>query len=424
LIVEDGSSSRKVLAELATQWGMAPVQAENAQQALTVCGTFPGVDLAVIDRQLPGLNGASLVAEIRKQRNHQSLPVVLLNSVGSSVEPSEALPACVHLNKPVKPAQLQTALLQLRSGTQPVAPRKAPTPSRLDASMAERLPLRILLADDNVINLKVALRLLLQLGYKADTACNGLEAFRAVEQKPYDVILMDVQMPEMDGLDATRRIRQRQQEPAPPAHFQKPIVIIAMTANAMQGDREKCVAAGMDDYLPKPVRPEALQAILELQAGRVLKFAAQTPASAAEPATPPPSSPPVLTVLPAPVQGPSMAEHPPIDMDRLNEFAGGSLENFNELVALYLKQTTEQIELIRTALAENNAERASRVAHSCAGASATCGMSAIVPLLRQVEHLTQEGKVPAANELVPAIDHEFTRLKHYLELHKPIALAG
>jgi len=129
-------------------------------------------------------------------------------------------------------------------------------------------------------------------------------------------------------------------------------------------------------------------------------------------------------VLPAPTEVSSVAEQPPIDMDRLNEFAGGSVENFNELVSLYLKQTTEQIDLIRTALAENNAERASRVAHSCAGASATCGMSAIVPLLRQVEHLTQEGKVPAANELLPAIDHEFTRLKHYLELHKPIALAG
>jgi CheY-like chemotaxis protein/HPt (histidine-containing phosphotransfer) domain-containing protein len=426
LIVEDGSSSRKVLAELATQWGMSPVQAENAQQALTVCGTFPGVDLAVIDRQLPGLNGASLVAEIRKQRNHQLLPVVLLNSVGASVDASEALPASVHLNKPVKPAQLQTALLQLRSGTQPVAPKKAATPSRLDASMAERVPLRILLADDNVINLKVALRLLLQLGYKADTACNGLEAFRAVEQKPYDVILMDVQMPEMDGLDATRRIRQRQQEPAPPAHFQRPIVIIAMTANAMQGDREKCVAAGMDDYLPKPVRPEALQAMLELQAARVLNFAAQSTASVAEVSTPPTPKAVESTgeILPFPVPPSPAAGHPPIDMDRLNEFAGGSVENFNELVALYLKQTTEQIELIRAALVENNAERASRVAHSCAGASATCGMSAIVPLLRQIEHLTQEGKVPAATELVPAIDHEFARLKHYLELHKPIALAG
>jgi CheY-like chemotaxis protein/HPt (histidine-containing phosphotransfer) domain-containing protein len=293
--------------------------------------------------------------------------------------------------------------------------------------MAQRLPLSILLADDNVINLKVALRLLLQLGYKADTASNGLEAIRAVEQKPYDVILMDVQMPEMDGLDATRRIRQRQQEPTPPGHFQRPIVIIAMTANAMQGDREKCVAAGMDDYLPKPVRPEALQAMLELQAARVLNLAAQDqkrPATTAEPAAPASSGAPTLTVLPAAVGGPSVAEQPPIDMDRLNEFAGGSLENYNELVALYLKQTTEQLELIRTALAEGNAERASRVAHSCAGASATCGMSAIVPLLRQVEQLTQEGKVSAANELVPAIDHEFARLQRYLELHKPIALAG
>ena len=433
LIVEDGSSSRKVLAELASQWGMAPVQAENAQQALTVVGTFPGVDLAIIDRQLPGLNGANLAAELRKQRNHQSLPVVLLNSVGASVDASDALPASVHLNKPVKPAQLQTALLQLRSGTQPVAPRKSPIPSRLDATMAARLPLRILLADDNVINLKVALRLLLQLGYKADTACNGLETFRAVEQKPYDVILMDVQMPEMDGLDATRRIRQRQQEPTPPGHFQKPIIIIAMTANAMQGDREKCVAAGMDDYLPKPVRPEALQAMLELHAVRVLNLAAPAAAPTAELSMPPSPNAgekgregagKILPFPFSPFPPCSPAEQPPVDMDRLNEFAGGSLENYNELVALYLKQTTEQIELIRAALAGNDAERASRVAHSCAGASATCGMSAIVPLLRQVEHLTQEGKVPAATELVPAIDHEFTRLKRYLELNKPIALAG
>jgi CheY-like chemotaxis protein len=395
LIVEDGSSSRKVLAELATQWGMSPVQAENAQQAMTVVGTFPGVDMAIIDRQLPSLNGASLALEIRKQRNHQSLPVVLLNSVGATAEFTEALPACVYLNKPVKPAQLKTALLQLRSGTQPVAPRKAASPSKLDASMAQRLPLRILLADDNVINLKVALRLLLQLGYKADTASNGLEAIRAVEQNPYDVILMDVQMPEMDGLDATRRIRQRQAEakvqgseskshggPAsgqgpwtldlgPSSPFHRPIIIIAMTANAMQGDREKCVAAGMDDYLPKPVRPEALQAMLELQAARVLDFAAPGRNVAGEPASGeqasgrsglPSAAPTALTVLPAPAEVPSMAEQPPIDMDRLNEFAGGSVENLNELVALYLKQTTEQIESIRAALAGNSAERASRVA--------------------------------------------------------------
>ena len=425
LIVEDGSSSRKVLAELATLWGMQPVQAENAQQALTIAGTFPGVDLAVIDRQLPGQNGADLAVEIRKQRNHQSLPVVLLNSVGTSTDSGESLSTAVYVNKPVKPAQLQTALVQLKSGTQSAPPRKAAIPSRLDATMAKRLPLKILLTDDNVINQKVALRLLLQLGYEADTAGNGLEAIRALEQKPYDVILMDVQMPEMDGLDATRRIRQRQQEPSPSGHFQRPIVIIAMTANAMQGDREKCVAAGMDDYLPKPVRPEALQVMLERHASQALKVATPVPSSAAEPAPlPPVATSPALTVLPPSTPGPALAEQPPIDMDRLNEFAGGSVENFNELVTLYFKQSTEQIELIRSALAEHNAERASRVAHSCAGASATCGMTAIVPLLRQIEHLTQEEKVDAAAELMPAIDHEFARLKRYLELHRPIALAG
>ena len=119
--------------------------------------------------------------------------------------------------------------------------------------MAARVPLRILLTDDNVINQKVALRLLQQLGYKADTANNGAEAIRALERHAYDIILMDVQMPEMDGLEATRRIRQRQQGPGPSPHFGQPIVIIAMTANAMQGDRERALSAGFSSYIAKPI---------------------------------------------------------------------------------------------------------------------------------------------------------------------------
>jgi CheY-like chemotaxis protein/HPt (histidine-containing phosphotransfer) domain-containing protein len=295
--------------------------------------------------------------------------------------------------------------------------------------MAERFPLSILLADDNAINQKVALRLLQQLGYKADTANNGLEAVRAVEQKPYDVILMDVQMPQMDGLEATRNIRQRQGEPASAGHFHRPITIIAMTANAMQGDREKCVAAGMDDYLAKPVRPEALQSMLELHAAQVFKTAALVPDPAAKPSNElslawPSADVPVLTILPETAAPATIVEQPPIDLDRLHEFAGGSVENYTELINLYLKQTTEQLEQVRAAIAENNAERVSRVAHSCAGSSATCGMDAIVPLLRQVEYVSQEGNLSAAVELLPAIEREFDRLKRYLELNKPIALAG
>ena len=125
---------------------------------------------------------------------------------------------------------------------------------RLDQSLAERLPLRLLLVDDNLINQKVASRLLQQMGYRPEIASNGFEAIRALERKPFDVILMDVQMPELDGLEATRRIRQRQQEPDAHPHFKAPLLIIAMTANAMQGDREKCLAAGMNEYIAKPIR--------------------------------------------------------------------------------------------------------------------------------------------------------------------------
>jgi HPt (histidine-containing phosphotransfer) domain-containing protein len=117
-------------------------------------------------------------------------------------------------------------------------------------------------------------------------------------------------------------------------------------------------------------------------------------------------------------------QHAPVDLERLNEFAGGSAENLEELIGLYLKQTTQQLEEIRAALSENNAERASRVAHSCAGASATCGIAGIVPLLRKMELLCQEADTSTAGGLMPAIEGEFERLKLYLQTHKPIALAG
>ena len=130
-------------------------------------------------------------------------------------------------------------------------------------TLASRLPLRVLLCDDNVINQKVALRLLQQMGYRADLAANGLEALAALDRQPYDLIFMDVMMPEMDGLEATRLIRERQKQPSQFPNYKSSIIIVAMTASAMQGDREKCLAAGMDDYVAKPVRLEDVRAIVE-----------------------------------------------------------------------------------------------------------------------------------------------------------------
>ncbi|MGZ5278010.1 MAG: response regulator, partial [Caldimonas sp.] len=160
-----------------------------------------------------------------------------------------------YLSKPLRQSQLFDTLVGLLGhDSAPVAARTK-VKSTIDAEMAARHPLRILLAEDNVVNQKLALRLLQQMGYRADLASNGIEAIECVERQPYDVVLMDVQMPEMDGLEAARRITRRWSERERPR-------IVAMTANAMQGDREECMGAGMDDYIAKPIRVEQLIASL------------------------------------------------------------------------------------------------------------------------------------------------------------------
>jgi CheY-like chemotaxis protein len=165
-----------------------------------------------------------------------------------------------YLAKPIRQSQLFDTLVGLLVGEtapKPVLPAK----SQIDPTMAARHPLRILLAEDNVVNQKLALRILQQMGYRADLASNGLEAVESVERQTYDVILMDVQMPEMDGLEASRRITAKWSASQRPR-------IVAMTANAMQGDREMCLSAGMDDYLTKPIRVERLVEALHQVAAR------------------------------------------------------------------------------------------------------------------------------------------------------------
>ncbi len=200
---------------------------------------------------MPEMDGLELAKEIRKQRDAKKLPLVLFTSLGRREADAESIGIAAYLNKPLKPSALFDAMIGIfaTEGT----PRAAPTVSakpHMDPNMAKRLPLRILLAEDNAVNQKLAIRLLEQMGYRADVAGNGLEAIEAVERQKYDVILMDVQMPELDGLDATREIRKLKAAAQPR--------IVAMTANAMQGDREMCLAAGMDDYISKPIHIEEL----------------------------------------------------------------------------------------------------------------------------------------------------------------------
>jgi CheY-like chemotaxis protein len=216
-------------------------------------------DLAIIDMHMPGMDGAMLARAIRAAGH--VLPLVLFSSHGRKEATDSLFQAT--LAKPLRQSQLFDTLVSLLAHDE--APKAAPTAAKpgVDAQMAERHPLRILLAEDNVVNQKLALRLLQQMGYRADVASNGIEAIESVVRQPYDVVLMDVQMPEMDCLEASRRIVARWPEAA-----QRPR-IIAMTANAMQGDREECLAAGMDDYVTKPIRVDALvQALMQVNNGR------------------------------------------------------------------------------------------------------------------------------------------------------------
>ena len=225
----------------------------SATEALEWIHQGDPFDVAILDLHMPEMDGATLAREIRARR--QVLPLVLCSSLGRPELESDGAVFAAQLAKPLKPSQLYDALLGIFAG-QARLTRSTEAPAELDPRMAERLPLRILLAEDNAVNQKLALRLLAQLGYRADVAGNGLEAIAALERQRYDVVLMDVQMPELDGLEAARAICQRWTRSERPH-------LIAVTANAMQGDREQCLEAGMDDYISKPIRVPELVAALD-----------------------------------------------------------------------------------------------------------------------------------------------------------------
>ena len=255
LIVDDNATNRKVLGLQTSKWGMVPSATESPNEALRRIEAGDPFDLAVVDMHMPEMDGVELARRIKHLQ--PTLPLVLFSSLGGR----EAIPEpdlfAAYLAKPARQSQMYDTLVTLLGDGVRAAPVAVPKPS-VDTDMAARHPLRILLAEDNAVNQKLALRLLQQMGYRADVASNGIEAIESVERQVYDVVLMDVQMPEIDGLEATRRIVSQWPDERPR--------IVAMTANAMHGDREMCLDAGMDDYVTKPIRVDSLvQALAAVQ---------------------------------------------------------------------------------------------------------------------------------------------------------------
>ena len=248
LVVDDNATNRRVLDLQMGKWGMVPRATESPAQALRWIEGGEEFDLAILDMHMPDLDGLQLGQRIHVSR--PNLPLVLFSSLGRREAGDTEGLFSAYLAKPVHQSQLFDALVGLLANAVVPKESKAAKP-KTDPAMAARHPLRILLAEDNVVNQKLALRILTQMGYRADLASNGVEAVESLVRQTYDVVLMDVQMPEMDGLEASRRIHAQWPDDKRPR-------IVAMTANAMQGDREMCLAAGMDDYITKPIRVDQL----------------------------------------------------------------------------------------------------------------------------------------------------------------------
>jgi signal transduction histidine kinase/DNA-binding response OmpR family regulator len=253
LIVDDNATNRRILALQAQSWGMTPIVFENPLEALETIKRGETYDIGILDMHMPEMDGVTLSKGIRESGNN--LPLIMLTSLGWR-DPEQTVHFAAFLTKPVKQSSLYNAMLGALSLNETGLKRIASAETHFESDLAARYPMKILLAEDNVINQKLAMRILERMGYRVDVAANGLEVYESIKRQHYDLILMDVQMPEMDGLEATRLIRRKLAANIQPR-------IVAMTANAMQGDREACLDAGMDDYLSKPIQVQELVTALK-----------------------------------------------------------------------------------------------------------------------------------------------------------------
>jgi PAS domain S-box-containing protein len=266
LIVDDNATNRKILSHQLNSWDATSAEADSGARALELMRSAAAKgaphDIAILDLMMPGMDGFELARAIKSDPSISAVPLVLLTSYGQRGDCATAEEAGIaaYITKPVRQSQLFQCLTSVLS-----QPATEPTIAHKEAAIltkhtvAEKKPLShklILLAEDNTVNQKVAVRQLQKLGYRADAVANGQEVLEALGRIAYDLVLMDCQMPEMDGYEATAEIRRRE-------GTSKHTLIVAMTAHALDGDRMKCIAAGMDDYLSKPVKPDELERVLE-----------------------------------------------------------------------------------------------------------------------------------------------------------------
>ena len=381
LIVDDNPTNRQILMLQTDSWGVKTTTAASGEEALGLLEQGNQYDICILDMQMPGMDGLMTAEHIRQIDSAQNMPMVMLTSLGYKENDARIGMFSAFLTKPVKASQLYNTLVTVLSETRPrsIAERKglqtSTTQSDFDEHLAEKLPLRILLAEDNVTNQKLALLILERLGYRADVAANGFEVVDAVQRQHYDVVLMDMHMPEMDGISATQRIRTITSSEHRP-------YIIAMTANAMQGDRERCLMAGMDDYVSKPIVVRAL--IEALKRSRPAETGEQVRMRVEK-------APPTDTL------NESM-------LKQLRMMLGKRADAmFPGLVESYLEDASGLIASALSALQAEDSEALRRAAHTLKSTSANFGVWKVSEACQKLEDLAKAGSLTGAGEIIASI---------------------
>ncbi|HEV8627399.1 MAG TPA: response regulator, partial [Acidimicrobiia bacterium] len=386
LIVDDNATNRQILLSQTQSWGMQAKETESPREALGWIEDGAVFDIAILDMHMRDMDGLTLAAEIQRTEAGSSLPLVMLTSLGRRREDTESgVEFAAFLTKPIKPSHLYDALLTVLAGQRRLV-RPAPTAT---APEPVRQALRIVVAEDNAVNQQLALALLSKLGYGADVASNGREALEALERQSYDVVFMDVQMPEMDGLEATRRIRERWPEADRPR-------IVAMTANAMVGDREACLAAGMDDYLSKPIHIDELRQALGRCQGR--------PEPPAESRAEPLAGRPVDEAF------------DPRAIERLRAALGESGSDvIAELIATFFEECPRLLATAATSLAAGQAEELCRAAHSLKSSAAGLGATGLAAEARALEMAARDGDLDRAAGLLARVETAYEAARPRLQ---------
>ncbi|MCW3100475.1 MAG: response regulator [Chthonomonadaceae bacterium] len=396
LIVDDNPTNRQILTLQARSWGMLSEESASAEEALARLRRGEQFDIVILDIQMPDMDGIALARAIHDLCGPETMPLVGLSSVTRRLAEFEDAGFNTMLTKPIKQSHLYNVLAQVFS-TLPPPPQSRLAASPFDAALAQRLPLRILMAEDLVVNQKLLHLLLAKFGYRSDTAANGIEVLKALKRHPYDLILMDVQMPEMDGLEAARRIHRD----LPPERRPR---IVALTANAMREDQEACLAAGMDDYLAKPVHPAALGVALTKSGEWVQKRAQDRMLQA--PADPAAAGSPPHTAADAMKETPMDTIIDPVMLAELRSMR----DILPELIVVFQSEVRVRIDAMRLAIESGQAEKLRELAHGIRGAAGNMGGRSLTSVCAALEQIGRAGTVEGATALMPEVEMLFDQL--------------